>query len=155
MGGWIDSPYLYCFTRLTRLSGPLFLPLPSPSHGIGTSMLLLPPRWVQQGDKSDLGKTRDCCLRCDGLEVTVPSRSLNFPRPNPNAAALTTLFPRISAGFQSHAAACSTRSDARGRTDSCSAPNQPSRTSFTPSAVCEGLRKRGQSSQNSDSIPNS
>ena len=95
-------------------------------------MLLLPPRWVQPGDKSDLERTRVCCLRCDGLGIIVPSRRGSFLRPKPNAATPTERSRRISAGFLSSAAACSSRSGARDRTDSCSALNPPQRTSFAP-----------------------
>src|SRR5215475_14814801 len=80
-----EYPYLFLYLRKPQVS------LPSISYrqprGIGTSMLLLLPRWVQQGDKSDLGRTQDCCLRCDGLGITVPSHRGSFQRPKPSAAA--------------------------------------------------------------------
>src|SRR5205807_5496249 len=115
--------YLYRFVQLRRPDVSLLWPRPGPPQEIGTSMLLLPPRWVQPGDKSDLGKTQVCCLRRDGLGIIVPSLRRSFRLPSPSAAEPAIRFPRKSEGCQYHAKACSSLSGARGRTDSCSAPN--------------------------------
>src|SRR5882757_10285416 len=117
--------YPYRFVQLRRPDVSLPWPCLGLPREIGTSMLLLPPRWVQPGDKSDLGKTPVCCLRCDGLGIIVPSLRRSFPLPNPSAATPAIRFPRKSAGCQYHAKACSSLNGARDRTDSCSAPNRP------------------------------
>src|SRR5256885_14609373 len=117
--------YPYRFVQLRRPDVSLLWLRPGLSQEIGTSMLLLPPRWVQQGDKSDLGKTQVCCLRRDGLGIIVPSLRRSFPLPSPSAAAPATRFPRKSAGCRYHAKACSSLNGARDRTDSCTAPNRP------------------------------
>src|SRR6202007_1590280 len=44
--------YPYVFLGLTRPLVSLLSPQRRTTRGIGTSMLLLLPRWVQQGDKS-------------------------------------------------------------------------------------------------------
>src|SRR5213082_1518670 len=117
--------YPYRFVQLRRPDVSLLWPRPGLPKEIGTSMLLLPPRWVQPGDKSDLGKTQVCSLRCDGLGIIVPSLQRSFRCPSPSAAAPAIRFPRKSSGCQYHAAAYSSLNGARDRTDSCSAPNRP------------------------------
>src|SRR6267154_5512630 len=117
--------YPYRFVQLMRPDVSLLLPRPVLPHEIGTSMLLLPPRWVQPGDKSDLGKTQVCSLRRDGLGIIVPTLRRSFRRPRPSAAAPAIRFLRKSSGCQCHATAYSSLSGARDRTDSCSAPSRP------------------------------
>src|SRR5215475_11147212 len=107
-----EYPYRFLYLRKPAVSLPL-ISCRQP-RGIGTSMLLLLPRWAQPGDKSDLGRTQDCCPQCDDQGIGVPNLLGNFPRPSPNAEAPIIRFPRRSAGFQSHAAACSSRNDVRG-----------------------------------------
>src|SRR5262249_8966555 len=78
-----EYPYRFLYLRKPRVS------LPSISRRlprkIGTSMLLLLPRWAQPGDKSDLGRTPDCCLQCDVQGIGVPNLLGNFLRPSPSA----------------------------------------------------------------------
>src|SRR5215813_10785988 len=84
------------FLGLTRPGVSHLSPQRRPTPGIGTSMLLLLPRWVQPGDKSDLEKTQVCCLQCDVLGIVVPIRLGNFPHPNSNAAAPAARPPQKS-----------------------------------------------------------
>src|SRR5215475_5366545 len=82
-----EYPYRFLYLRKPEVS------LPSISRrlpeGIGTSMLLLLPRWAQPGDKSDLGRTQDCCLQYGVPGIGVPNLLGNFPRPSSSAVAPT------------------------------------------------------------------